>query len=73
MSSNVVKGLHRFKVLFFGASPATDLFRDGVKAAVDWLPGCMSIHDNILVWGSTPEEHEENLDKCLTCLQDTPR
>ena len=59
------EGLHRFKVLFFGASPATDLFHDRVKAALDGLPGCTSIHDNILVWGSTPEEHEENLDKCL--------
>ena len=64
------EGLHRFKVLFFGASPATDLFHDRVKAALDGLPGCTSIHDNILVWGSTPEEHEENLDKCLTRLQE---
>ena len=41
-----------------------------MKAALDGLPGCTSIHDNTLVWGSTPEEHEENLDKCLTHLQD---
>ena len=64
------EGVHRFKVFFIGASPTTDLFHDIVKAALDGLPGCTSIHDNILVWGSTPEEHEENLDKCLTRLQD---
>ena len=64
------EGLHRFKVLFFGASPATELFYDRVKAALDGLPGCTSIHDNIPVWGSTPEKHEENLGKCLTRLQE---
>ena len=54
------EGLHKFKVLFFGVSPATNLFHDRVKAALDGLPSCMSIHDNILVWGSTPDEHEED-------------
>jgi hypothetical protein len=64
------EGLHRFKVLFFGASPATDLFHERVSAALDGLNGCTSIHDNILVWGSTDEEHEANLDACLTRLQE---
>ncbi len=64
------EGLHRFKVLFFGASPATELFHDRVKAALAGLPGCTSIHDNILVWDRTPEEHEANLDACLTRLEE---
>ena len=64
------EGLHRFKVLFFGASPATELFHDRVKAALAGLPGCTSIHDNILVWGRTPEDHEANLDACLTRLEE---
>ena len=64
------EGLHRFKVLFFGASPATELFHDRVKAALTDLPGCTSIHDNILVWGRTPEEHKANLDACLTHLEE---
>ena len=64
------EGLHRFKVVFFGVSSATDLFHDRVKAALNGLPGCTSIYDNILVWESTSEEHEESLDKCLTRLQD---
>ena len=59
------EGLHRFKVLFFGASPASDLFHNRVKAALHGLKGVMSIHDNILVWGKTPGEHLENLEKCL--------
>ena len=29
------------------------------------MPGCVSIHDNILVWGTTTEDHEANLEACL--------
>ena len=64
------EGLHRFKVLFFGPSPAPDLFHERVSQALHGLPGCVSIHDNILVWGKTPEEHLANLDRCLTRLED---
>ena len=63
------EGLHRFKVLFFGASPVTELFHDRVKAALTDLPGHTFIHD-ILVWGWTPGEHEANLDACLTRLEE---
>jgi len=60
------EGLHRFKVLFFGAAPATDLFHQKIKAALVGLNGCISIHDNILVWGKDDAEHAENVDACLT-------
>ena len=62
------EGLHRFKVLFFGAKPASDIFHEKVKTALAGLDGVISIHDNILVWGRTPEEHEKNLDACLQRL-----
>ena len=32
--------------------------------------GGPSIHDNILVWSPTPEEHKANLDACLTRLEE---
>ena len=64
------EGLHRFKVLFFGASPASDLFHDKIKTAMQGLPGCISIHDNILVWGNSDKEHEENLEACLQRMED---
>ena len=38
------EGLHRFKVLFFGASPASELFHDKIKTAMQGVPGCMCIH-----------------------------
>ena len=64
------EGLHRFKVLFFGPSPVSDLFHELVSQALHRLPGCASIHDNILVWGKTPDDHLQNLEKCLTRLEE---
>ncbi|XP_043245814.1 uncharacterized protein K02A2.6-like [Amphibalanus amphitrite] len=64
------EGLHRFKVLFFGASPASDIFHDRISATLRGLTGCTSIHDNILVWGKTAEEHATNLDACLQRLKE---
>lgn len=42
-----------FVVVVIGTSSATDLFHDRIKVVLDGLPGCTSIHDNILVWVST--------------------
>ena len=64
------EGLHRFKVLFFGASPASDIFHERISATLQGLSGCTSIHDNILVWGKTTDEHAANLDACLQRLED---
>ena len=64
------EGLHRFKVLFFGAQPATDLFHQRIKAALTGLSGCMSIHDNILVYGKDDDEHDRNLEACLARLEE---
>ena len=63
------KGLHQFKVLFFGASPDSDLFHNKIKEALRGLPGGISIHDNILIYGKTPEEHETNLSACLARIK----
>ena len=58
-------GLNKLKVLFFAASPASELFLNKIKDVLLGLPGCISIHDNILVYGKTPQEHETNLALCL--------
>ena len=63
------EGLHRFKVLFFGASLASKLFHNKIKEALHGLPGCISIHDNILIYGKTLEEHETNLSACLARIK----
>ena len=63
------EGLHGFKVLFFGASLASKLFHNKIKEALHGLPGCISIHDNILIYGKTLEEHETNLSACLARIK----
>ena len=63
------EGLHRFKVLFFRASPASELFHNKIKEALCHLPGCISIHDNILIYGKTLEEHETNLSAYLARIK----
>ena len=42
------------------------LFHNKIKEALCGLPGCISIHDNIVIYGKTQEEHETNLSTCLT-------
>ena len=64
------EGLHRFKVLFFGAPPASELFHDKIKTSMQGLPGCVSIHDNILVWGTDVEDHEKNLEATLKRMEE---
>ena len=64
------EGLHKFKVLFFGAAPATDIFHECIKASLEGLEGSASIHDNIITWGNSEEEYLTNVDKCLTRLQE---
>ena len=64
------EGLHRFKVLFFGAKPATDLFHAKVRQSLERSPKCLSIHDNILIWGNDEEEFLANLDSGLATLKE---
>lgn len=64
------EGLHRFKVLFFGPTSAPDIFHAKIKQALVGLEGCVSIHDNILVWGKDAHEHERNLEVCLQRLHE---
>ena len=45
------------------------VFHDKIKAALRGLKGCISIHDNILVYGKTPEKHAANLKACLQRLR----
>ena len=64
------EGLHRFKVLFFGAAPASELFHEKIKTAMSGVPGCVSIHDNILVWGTDDKDHEHNLEATLKRMKE---
>ena len=59
------EGLHRMKRLFFGPMSVTGIFHHTISQQLAGMPGCISIHDNVLVYGSTVEEHNRNLELTL--------
>lgn len=81
---NTICGRYRFKRLPFGIVSAQDEFQRRIDEAYEGLPGVAAIVDDILVYGSTKEEHDANLramlertrqkgiklnkDKCIICV-----
>ena len=55
------RGLKRFKRLHFGVNSAAEIFNEEVRKVVAQKPNAVSIYDDILVFGETPEEHDETL------------
>ena len=55
------RGLKRFKRLHFGVNSAAEIFNEEVRKIVAQEPNAVSIYDDILVFGATPEEHDEAL------------
>ena len=54
-------GLHRMKRLFFGPTNSSGIFHHEVSKAFAGVPGCITIHDNLLVFGRNVKEHNANL------------
>ena len=58
-----------FNVLVMGLCNAGDLFESALHELLPGLPGVTNIADDILVYGSTQEEHDANvirfLEQCL--------
>ena len=59
------EGIHRMKRLYFGPTAASGIFHNEIRKAFTGLKGITTIHDNILVTGTTEEEHYNNLRECL--------
>ena len=45
----------------FGMKMSQDIFQMQLDQATDCLPGIIAIHDDICIFGHTPEEHDEHL------------
>ena len=54
-------GRHRFLHMPFGLKMSQDIFQMWMDQATDHLPSIIAIHDNICIFGCTPEEHDEHL------------
>ncbi|KAK2557546.1 Retrovirus-related Pol polyprotein from transposon 17.6 [Acropora cervicornis] len=57
-------GLYRYKRINFGTRSAGEIFQDTVSKDITRdIPGCLSVSDDILMYGKNQEEHDENLKK----------
>ena len=55
------RGLKHFKRLHFGVNSAAEIFNEEVRKVVAQEPNAVSIYDDILVFGATPEERDKAL------------
>ena len=62
---NTPFGRYRFNVMPFGFVFAQEVFHRTVSELFADVPGCETDIDDILVWGTTPEEHDRNLKQAL--------
>ena len=53
---NAHRGLKGFKRLHFGVNSAAEIFNDEVRKVIAQEPNAVSIYDDILVFGLTPEK-----------------
>ena len=58
---NTQKGLYRYLHLPFGVSTAPAVFQKAMGTILQGLPRVIYYLDDILVMGSTPQEHLQNL------------
>ena len=62
---NTPFGRYKFNRLPFGISSAQDVFQAVTSEMFEDIEGVEVIVDNILVWGSTVEEHDARLERVL--------
>lgn len=64
-------GLRRYKRLVFGVNCASEIFQHTLSQVLQGIPGVLNMWDDILVYGSSQEEHDRNLDLVLQRLQES--
>ncbi|XP_021355871.1 uncharacterized protein K02A2.6-like [Mizuhopecten yessoensis] len=62
---NTPFGRYRFLRLPFGISSAPEVYHKAIHMLFEHVEGASSIMDDIIVWGSTLEEHNQRLRKVL--------
>ena len=66
---NTHKGRYRFKQMPFGAKMSQDIFQMKMDLIMEQCPGVISIHDDIVVYGVSEEDHDANLVNLLNVAQ----
>ena len=59
--SNTHNGRYRFLHMPFSLKMSQETFQMQMDQATDHLPGIIAIHEDICIFGCTPEEHDEHL------------
>jgi len=54
-------GLRQFTRLNFGICSAAEVFQEAIRQALAGIPGVINLSDDILVFGKTAAEHDDNL------------
>ena len=66
---NTHKGRYRFKRMPFGAKMSQDVFQMKMDLIMEQCPGVISIHNDIVVYGVSEEDHDANLVNLLNVAQ----
>ena len=66
---NTHKGSYRFKRMPFGAKMSQDVFLMKMDLIMEQCPGVISIHDDIVVYSVSEEDHDANLVNLLNVAQ----
>ena len=66
---NTHKGPYRFKRMPFGAKMSQDVFQMKMDIIMERCPGVISIHDDIVVYGTSKEDHDANFINLLNVAQ----
>ena len=64
------KGLYRYKRLMFGIGSAPELYQHTIQQALAGCEGAYNIHDDIIIYGRTVEEHDSRLRKTMECIRE---
>ena len=66
---NTHKGRYRFKRMPFRAKMSQDVFQMKMDLIMEKCPGVISIHDDIVIYGTTDEDHDCNLINLMNVAQ----
>ena len=66
---NTHKGRYRFKRMPFGAKMSQDMFQMKMDIIMEKCPGVISIHDDIVIYGTGDQDHDANLINLLNVAQ----
>lgn len=61
-------GLFRYKRLNFGINSAAEVFQNTIRQVLGGIPNVLNVSDDILVYGTTKEDHDKALEATLERL-----